>query len=102
MKTKTSEVKTKITLAIVSCVGALFAGASLFFCYYTMRLAFLGATGRIDAAHRTAGLHIGAALFPLASFGFGWITLACFERLRPPSTVERKRKAIPYGSDSDR
>jgi ABC-type Na+ efflux pump permease subunit len=96
----------QITAALVMSVGALSACASLFFCYYTLRLAYLGATGRIDAAHRTAGLHIGAAVFPIASFSFGWISLACFnsarfKRVRSPSTAARTRTAIPSGWDSE-
>jgi hypothetical protein len=94
--------KAKITAALLICIGALSACASLFFCYYTLRLAYLGATGRIDAAHRTAGLHIGAAAFPLASFAFGCISLTCFKsvcfkRSRAPSTAARTRTAIPSG-----
>lgn len=82
----------KIIAALLLCIGALSACASLFFCYYALRLAYLGATGRIDAAHRTIGLHIGAAVFPLAAFGFGWIGLtcfnsACFKRTGPSSTA---------------
>jgi hypothetical protein len=79
-------------------LGALSGCASVFFCYYTLRLAYLGATGMIDAAHRTAGLHIGAAVFPLASFSFGWLGLACFRR---SSTAARTRTRIPSGWDSD-
>ena len=89
--------KTKITGALRMCVGALSACASLFFCYYTLRLAFLGATGKIDAAHRTIGLHIGAAVFPAASFAFGWISLACFRG----SMAARTRTTIPSGWDSE-
>lgn len=87
-------------------VGGLSACASLFFCYYTLRLGFLGATEKIDAAHRTAGLHIGAAVFPAASFSFGWISLACFnsacfKRSRSSSMAARTRTAIPSGWDSE-
>jgi hypothetical protein len=91
----------KITAALLMCVGALSTCASLFFCYYMLRLVYLSATGQIDAAHRTSGLHIGAAVFPVASFVFGWIGLACFRRLRPSSMAARTRTAIPYGSGSD-
>jgi hypothetical protein len=94
-------VRTRIITALLLCVGAVSACASLFFCYYTVRLAYLGATGQIDAVHRTAGLHIGAAVFPVAAFGFGWISLACVKRARPPSTAARTRTAIPSGWDLD-
>jgi hypothetical protein len=95
----------KIRNGLLTSIGAVFACASLFFCYYTLRLVYLGATGRIDAAHRTAGLHIGAAVFPIASFGFGWLGLACLKsasrRVRASSTAARTRIAIPSGWDSD-
>jgi hypothetical protein len=94
-------VRTKITAALLLCIGALSAFASLFFCYYSLRLAFLGATGRIDGAHRTLGLHIGAALFPVAAFGFGWLSVACFNRSRSPSRAARTRTAIRSGWDSE-
>ncbi len=93
--------RAKITAVLLLCTGTLSACASVFFCYYTLRLAYLGATGSIDAAHRTLGLHIGAVVFPLAAFGFGWIGLTCFNRSRLSSTAERTRIAIPSGWDSE-
>jgi hypothetical protein len=93
-------VKTKITAALVLCGGALSACASLLFCYYTLRLAYLGATGTIDAAHRTVGLHIGAAVFPVASCTFGSLSLACFKFAS--TTAARTRTATLSGWDSDR
>lgn len=66
-----------ISIGALFCVGVLSAGASLFFCYYALRLLYLSLAGMIDEAHRTAGLHIGAAVFPIASFSFGWLGLAC-------------------------
>lgn len=67
----------------VLAAGAAIAGcASIFFCYYTARLLDLAAGGRIDAAHRTTGLRIGAAVFPVAAFCFGWIALACARAAR--------------------
>jgi hypothetical protein len=105
----------KIETGLLLSVGALSACASLFFCYYTLRLAYLGATGMIDAAHRTAGLRIGAAVFPAASFTFGWLSLACFRRTSVRTAVRRFRSSssstssmaartrttIPSGWDSD-
>ncbi len=55
----------------------LSAGASLFFTYYMARLIYFTLSGAIDAAHRTAGLHIGAAAFPIAACGFGCASLSC-------------------------
>jgi len=84
--------------------SALLAAASVFFCYYTLRLMYLAEQGLIDEAHRTAGLRIGAAVFPVASFAFGWISLICAkwakQRFRS-FTGARTRTAIPSGSDSD-
>jgi hypothetical protein len=85
----------KIMAAFLMSLGALSAGASLFFCYYMLRLAYLDATGAIDAAHRTSGLRIGAAVFPAAAFAFGWVSLACF-------TEARRRIATPSAPGSDR
>ena len=89
--------KAKLKAGLLMSVGALSACASLFFCYYTLRLVYLGATGMIDRAHRTARLHIGAAVFPAASFAFGWLSLACFRGSR----AARTRTAIPSGWDSE-
>ncbi len=89
--------KAKLTAGLLMSVGALSACASLFFCYYTLRLVYLGATGMIDRAHRTAGLHIGAGVFPVASFSFGWLSLACFRG----SMAARTRTTIPSGWDSE-
>jgi hypothetical protein len=85
----------KLKAAFLMSIGVLTACASLFFCYYMLRLVYLYASGAIDAAHRTSGLRIGAAVFPIAAFGFGWISLACF-------TVKRTRTATPSAPGSDR
>ena len=66
----------RITAALLVFAAAVSACASVFFSYYTLRLTYLAATGLIDAAHRTAGLHIGAAVFPVASFCFGCVSLS--------------------------
>jgi hypothetical protein len=68
---------TKLAAGFLMCIGAASAGASVFFCYYSLRLAYLGAAGMIDTAHRTAGMRIGAAAFPILAFSFGWLGLAC-------------------------
>jgi TRAP-type C4-dicarboxylate transport system permease small subunit len=96
--------KAKLKSALLTCLGTLSACASLFFCYYMLRLAYLDATGAIDAAHRTAGLHIGAAVFPVAAFGFGWISLACFSltSTAKPLTVKQRRTQTPSAPGSDR
>ena len=67
----------KLAALLLASVCALAACASVFFCYYTLRLIYLAANGMIDAAHRTAGLHIGAAVFPVAGFTFGCLSLLC-------------------------
>ena len=67
----------RILGGVLALAAATAACASIFFCYYTARLVYLAANGRIDSVHRTAGLQIGAAVFPVASFCFGWIGLAC-------------------------
>jgi hypothetical protein len=85
----------KLKAAFLMGLGALTACASLFFCYYMLRLVYLYASGAIDAAHRTSGLRIGAAVFPMAAFAFGWISLACF-------TEARTRAATPSAPGSDR
>lgn len=89
----------KLKAALLTCVGALSACVSLFFCHYMLRLAYLDVTGAIDAAHRTAGLHIGAAVFPVAAFAFGWLSLACF---RFSVTGARTRTPTPSEPGSDR
>lgn len=66
----------RITAGLLMFAAAVSACASVFFCYYTLRLVYLAANGLIDAAHRTAGLHLGAAVFPVASFCFGCISLS--------------------------
>lgn len=89
----------KLKAAFLVSLGALSACASLFFCYYMLRLVYLYASGAIDAAHRTSGLRIGAAAFPIAAFAFGWISLACFSLT---STAKRTRTATPSAPGSDR
>ena len=72
----------RILGGLLALLAATATCASVFFCYYTARLVYLAANGRIDAAHRTSGLQIGAAIFPVASFCFGWIGLACARAAR--------------------
>lgn len=85
--------------ALLAALGAGAAAASVFFCYYTLRLVYLAANGMIDATHRTTGLGIGAAVFPVASFCFGWLGLLCAKsakrRMNLP-TAARTRKGIQF------
>lgn len=90
----------RIIGALLALASAICACASLFFCYYTLRLAYLASSGSIDAAHRTAGLGIGAAVFPVASFCFGWLGLLCAKsakrRIHSPAMAVRTRKGIQF------
>jgi len=53
-----------------------------FFCYYTVRLAYLNIAVSATAAHRGSGMLIGAFAFPLATAVFGWIAWRCARGLR--------------------
>jgi len=81
----------RIIGALLAIASAICGCASLFFCYYMLRLAYLASNGSIDAAHRTAGLGIGAAVFPVASFCFGWLGLLC-------AKSAKRHMHAPYGS----
>jgi hypothetical protein len=67
----------KIVLGIF---GTLFAALSVFFAYYTTRLIYINVFGPSLAGHRQTGMYVGAVAFPIAAFGFGWLSLRCFSR----------------------
>jgi hypothetical protein len=50
---------------------------SAFFCYYTIRLAYVNVAVPATAAHRGHGMLIGAVAFPAAAAIFGWIAWRC-------------------------
>ena len=60
--------------------GALCAAFSAFFVYYTVRLLYINLAVPGVAAHRQTGMYIGAAVFPVAAAGFGWIAGRCWRR----------------------
>lgn len=68
----------QIKFILLVAVGILLAFASLFFCYYTVRLLYINLTAPDAAAHRSAGMYIGAIAFPVATFIFGILSLLSF------------------------
>ena len=73
------QIAKKILLILVGIATAL---ASIFFCYYTLRLIYLNLTMPDAAAHRSTGMFIGAVVFPIATIVFGAISWLCFKWLR--------------------
>ena len=72
---------------LLSGLGALFAALCTFFAYYTTRLIYINLVRPSLAGHRQAGMYVGAIAFPVAVFGFGWLSLRCFRiisRKTPP------------------
>ena len=64
----------RVLLLSCAAVTTLF---SAFFCYYTVRLAWMNLFVSGVAAHRSAGMLIGAIAFPTATLFFGWIAWRC-------------------------
>jgi hypothetical protein len=62
--------------------GLIFIPPCLFFTYYTARLLYVNLTMEDAVAHRTSGMLIGAAAFPLAAIAFGAISWFCIKRSR--------------------
>ena len=62
--------------------GIVFIPASLFFCYYSIRLLYINLAFAEAAAHRSAGMYIGAVVFPLAAIVFGVLSWLCFRQAR--------------------
>lgn len=68
----------KIKLVLIIAIGILLALASVFFCYYTVRLLYINLTVTDIAAHRSGGMFIGELAFPAATFVFGILSLLAF------------------------
>jgi hypothetical protein len=67
---------------ILALIGIVLALGSLFFAYYTVRLAYVNFFVEETAAHRSGGMLIGAVIFPLATIVFGIISWLCFKKIR--------------------
>jgi len=67
-----------------------FAMACVFFAYYAARLAYVNITAADIAAHRQAGMYIGAIAFPAASALSGWLT---FKLARAAVRAVRREEA---------
>lgn len=63
-------------------LAVAFGFASAFFCYYSVRLAYLNVAGLVPADRRTSGMLIGAVAFPVAAILFGWLALRLYPRSR--------------------
>ena len=70
--------------AVLLIVIAATALLSAFFCYYTVRLAYVNIAVRATASHRGSGMLIGAVAFPVATVVFGWLAWRCARALRTP------------------
>ena len=68
----------RIVAVLAAVAGLVSAAGSVFFCWYTLRLAYITAIGAVDPAHRTHGYYIGAVTFPVATIVFGWVAVRCF------------------------
>lgn len=68
----------QIKFILLIAAGIFLALASVFFCYYTVRLLYLNLTMADAAAHRSGGMYIGAVVFPIATFVFGILSLLSF------------------------
>ena len=55
---------------------------SAFFCYYTVRLAYLNIAVAATASRRGFGMLIGAIAFPTATLFFAWIAWQCARSTR--------------------
>lgn len=67
---------------MASLVCAVFGAGSLFFAWYTVRLAWINLTLAGVTAHRQAGMYIGAVIFPLAAVVFGYLAKRCYTLAR--------------------
>jgi predicted membrane protein len=74
---------------LLSLFGIIFALAGLFFCYYTVRLLYVNLAVAEAAAHRSAGMYIGAVVFPLAVIVFGVLSWLCLRKVRRSGSKEK-------------
>ncbi len=77
----------KINKVLFAVCGVAFALPSLFFAWYTVRLIYVNLTmsAADAAAHRTGGMLIGAAAFPLAAIIFALVSWYFFNNIRRSS-----------------
>ena len=64
------------------------AGPTLFFLWYTLRLAYINFAVLDARSHWSDGMLIGAIAFPLAMLLFGSISWICFKRFRQGSETK--------------
>jgi hypothetical protein len=74
--TETSQTRL-VRVIVLAGISIFFAAACGFFAWYAVRLAYVNLTAEDIAAHRQAGMYIGAAAFPVAAAAFGWLALRC-------------------------
>ena len=71
-------------------LSAVFAALCAFFTYYTARLIYINVFGPSLAGHRQTGMYIGAVVFPVAAFVFGWLSIRCFRLISRPTPPRPK------------
>jgi hypothetical protein len=72
----------KIKTIVLFLLGIGLASASIFFCYYTVRLIYINLAFAETAARRSGGMLIGAIAFPVAVIVFGVLSWLCFKKMR--------------------
>jgi hypothetical protein len=64
-------------VVVFALISILLGLGCVFFTYYALRLAYMNLTAANIAAHRQAGMYIGAVAFPAAALIFGYLALWC-------------------------